>query len=157
MSEQRDTPATWSDDELEQRLRAVATEVDPVPELVLEQARAAYTLRDLDAELAELVLDSDVDTGAALVRGDDDLRMLAFRSDRLSVELEVSRTGGRWSLRGLTVGATGAVDIETTEGTVSAALDERGRFATDDLAPGSLRLHLTAEDGSRVTTSWVTR
>jgi hypothetical protein len=157
MSERRDTPATWSDDELEQHLRAIAAEVDPVPELLLEQARAAYTLRDLDAELAELVLDSDVDEGAALVRGGDDLRILSFRAEQLSVELEVSRTGGRWSLRGLAVGATGTVDVETSEGTVTAALDDRGRFTADDLAPGSLRLHLTAEGGARVTTSWVTR
>jgi hypothetical protein len=157
MSEHSDTPAALSDDELEQLLRAVAAEVDPVPELVLEQARAAYTLRNLDAELAELVLDSDLDEGAALVRGGDDLRMLAFRSEQLSVELEVARTGDRWSLRGLATGATGAVEIETDEGTASAPLDARGRFVADDLAPGSLRLHLTAADGSRVTTSWVTR
>jgi len=156
MSEPGDTPAALSDDELEQLLRAVADQADPVPELVLEQARAAYTLRTLDAELAELVLDSD-DEGAALVRGGDDLRMLAFRGDSLSVEVEVARTGDRWSLRGLATGATGAVEVETTEGTVSAVLDARGRFVADDLAPGSLRLHLTAADGTRVTTSWVTR
>ncbi|MFN8146209.1 MAG: hypothetical protein U0R76_01985 [Candidatus Nanopelagicales bacterium] len=37
------------DDELERRLRALATEADPPPELVVESAKAAFALRDLDA------------------------------------------------------------------------------------------------------------
>ena len=155
MSEQRDTPATWSDDELEQRLRAVADEVDPVPELVLEQARAAFVLRRLDEELAELVLDSNVDEGAYQVRGDDDLRMLAFRTDRMSIEVQVTRAAGRWSLRGLVTGASGSVRVESAEGESSAPIDERGRFLLDNVQRGLLRLHLTTPDGARVTTSWV--
>ena len=158
MTQRDDHTAALTDDELEQRLREVAARADAVPDLVLEQARAAFTLRRLDEELAELVLDSLVDDGRYAVRGagdDGEPRMLAFRSDRTSVEVEATPFGSRWSLRGLVAGASGAVEAETAEGTASTPLDGRGRFAIDDLPSGQVRLHLTAEDGSRVTTSWV--
>src|SRR5262249_46475986 len=61
--------ATHEDEALLERLRAICAEVDPVPDLVFQAARAAFTLRRLDAELAELVLDSaDEPAGAVAVR-----------------------------------------------------------------------------------------
>ena len=50
--------AIHDDEDLLERLRAICEEVDPTPDLVIEMARAAFSLRRLDAELAELVLDS---------------------------------------------------------------------------------------------------
>ena len=52
---------TSAEDAFEARLRRISGEAEPVPEHVLEAGRAAFALRDLDAELAELVADSAVD------------------------------------------------------------------------------------------------
>src|SRR5262249_7326628 len=85
--------ATHEDEALLERLRAICAEVDPVPDLVFQAARAAFTLRRLDAELAELVLDSaDAPAGAVAVRaaGPADIRMLSFTAGPLRVELQVT-------------------------------------------------------------------
>ena len=66
-------------DDTESRLRAVTGEADPVPSLVLDSARAAFTMRAVDAELAELVADSAYDDEGLLTRSVvSDVRMLSF-------------------------------------------------------------------------------
>ena len=146
------------DDELERRLRALATEADPPPELVVESAKAAFALRDLDAELAELVADSAVDDPAVLTRAVvSDVRMISFECGTVTVELDVETDplSRLVDLRGLVVGAAGAVTIVRSDTRSSVPLDADGRFDSGGLAPGPLRLELTASDGRRVTTSWV--
>jgi hypothetical protein len=146
------------DDELERRLRALATEADPPPELVVESAKAAFALRDLDAELAELVADSAVDDPAVLTRAVvSDVRMLSFECGDVVVELDVEADplSRRVRLSGLAVGAVGAVVLVRTDGRSSVDLADGGRFVADDVEPGPLRLELTTPDGRRVTTSWI--
>ena len=123
------------DDPLFQRLRTVADQADPVPESVLEAGRAAFLLRRLDAELAELVMDSAFDAGTVLV--------------------QVTTTEGTRSLLVVVEGASGEVTIETSAGTSTASIDSEGRFTATGIPAGTVRLHLTADDGSAVTTSWV--
>lgn len=145
-----------TDDELVDRLRRIAAQVDPPPELVLETARAALTLRRLDAELADLVHDSALAAGPVLVRGaDDSLRLLSFETSTVSVEVQVSETAGRRSLLGMVSGASGAVEVETAEGRRTVPLGPSGRFDVDDVPSGTVRLHLVADDGTPVSTSWV--
>ena len=101
-----------ADDELERRLRALATEADPPPALVVDAAKAAFALRDLDAELAVLVADSAVDDPAVLTRAVvSDVRMLSFECGDVAVELDVETDplSRRVRLSGLAVGAVGAV------------------------------------------------
>lgn len=144
------------DDPLFQRLRGVSEQADPVPEFVLEAARAAFLMRRIDAELAELVMDSAVDAGSVLVRGPGDhVRMLSFETQQVSVDIQVTTTDGLRALLVVVDGASGAVTIETTDGTKEAVIDEHGRFSVDGIPAGTVRLHLTAADGSAVTTSWV--
>jgi hypothetical protein len=146
------------DDALEARLRAVAEEADPVPDLVLESARAAFDLRDLDAELASLVADSAVDDPAVLTRAVvSDVRMLSFECGEVAVELDVETDAmsGRVHLSGLAVGATGSVVVVRSADRLSTTLGPDGRFTVADLDAGPLRLELTTPDGRRVTTSWV--
>jgi hypothetical protein len=143
-------------DEFEARLRVLAGEADPVPSLVLDAARAAFTLRTLDAELAELVHDSAVDADLVLVRGpDDDVRMLSFEHGSVAIDLQVSQTPAGPELLGLVTGAVGDVEVEQGGTRRSVPLDEAGRFVVRDLVAGPLRLHLRAEDGTAVATSWV--
>ena len=140
------------------RLQAVAEQADPVPEFVFEAARAAFLLRRLDAQLAELVLDSAVDSGAVLVRGsaiEDQTRLLSFETESVSVDIQVTTVDGSRSLLVLVRGASGEVGIETALGRSVAQIDEQGRFAVAGIPAGTVRLHLTADNGSPVTTSWV--
>ena len=146
------------DDELERRLRALATEADPPPELVVESAKAAFALRDLDAELAELVADSAVDDPAVLTRAVvSDVRMLSFECGVIVVELDVEADplSRRVRLSGLAVGAVGVVTLVRSDGRSTVDLADGGRFVADDVEPGPLRLELTTSDGRRVTTSWI--
>ena len=142
-------------DRLEERLRRVATEADPVPDAVLENARAAFTLRDLDAELAELVADSAVDDRVLTRDGADDVRMLSFAAPGVSVELDavpdVHGTGV--NVTGLATGAGDALTIVRQDRRTTVPLDPHGRF-TFQAEPGLLRLEVTAADGRRVVTPW---
>src|SRR4051794_11668058 len=84
------------DDVTEAELRAVFGHMDPVPPLLDEAARAAFSWRTVDEVLAELTRDSVEDeAGAALVRGAHGPRQLSFESPRLAIELEVVATGPR--------------------------------------------------------------
>ena len=143
-------------DRLEERLRRVATEADPVPDAVLENARAAFTMRDLDAELAGLVADSAVDDGVLARDGADDVRMLSFAAPGVSIELDAvpdAHEGGV-QVSGLVTGARESMTVVGQHSRSEVALGADGRFAfrTDR---GPLRLELTAVDGRRVVTAWI--
>jgi len=143
-------------DEFEARLRGLAAAADPVPSLVLESARAAFMLRTLDAELAELVHDSAIDADLVLVRGPgEDVRMLSFEHGSVAVDLQVSETASGPELLGLVTGAVGDVEVEQGAERTPVPLDDAGRFVVRGLAAGPVRLHLHAEDGTAVATSWV--
>ena len=143
-------------DRLEERLRRVATEADPVPDAVLENARAAFTLRDLDAELAELVGDSAADDGALTRAADDDVRMLSFAASGVSVELDAvpEPHDGGVNVTGLVSGARDRLSVVRQDSRTEVALGADGRFAFR-AGRGPLRLELTAADGRRVVTAWI--
>jgi hypothetical protein len=139
------------------RLRSVASVADPVPELVMESARAAFSLRRIDAEIAELLHDSAVDADLVLVRGPSDARMLSFAVGEVAVEMQLTETQpGFFSLLAFVTGASGEVKVEHSGGVLVAVLDDAGRLLVDDIPAGRLRLDLVADDGTAVTTSWIT-
>lgn len=141
------------DDELMERLRRIAAVVDPVPERVLDDGRAALLTRGLDAELAELLLDSAAES--AQVRGDgDEMRLLSFYVHDVSVEVQVEYEDGGVSVRGLVDGATGPLELEFGAGRRSLSVDEEGAFATR-LSRGAARFWLRTRGGRVVRTSWV--
>lgn len=159
MSQTPDITAESYIDPTLERLRAIAATADPVPSLVLESARAAFGLRTLDAEIAELLHDSAVDADLVLVRGPSDARMLSFAAGDVMVEMQLTETRpGLYSLLTFVSGvpAGSEVKVEHSAGIVAAELDDGGRLLLDDVPAGRLRLHLTAEDGTAVTTSWIT-
>jgi hypothetical protein len=140
------------DDELLEELRAAAEQADPVPDLVLRQARAALATRDLDAELAELGFDSDL-AEAGSVRGGD-VRLLSFDSARVSVELQAEYDEDRVTLRGLVTGATGDAVIEAAGERHVRPIAPDGWFTATGLPRGATRVRVTAADGTTVTTGW---
>jgi len=153
-----DQDPTSADDRLLERLRVIAATVDPPPMLVDESARQALSTRRIDAELAELLMDSMSAAAPAQSRADgDDVRMLAFASDRVSIELQVEpEAAGTVSLRGLVVGAGGVVTIETLTATSTVPIDGAGWFTAAGIARQSVRFHLVEPTGERLLTSWAT-
>jgi hypothetical protein len=138
------------DDQLLERLRAVAAEADPVPAHVDEAASAALSTRHLD-ELARLLADSD-EGAAVLTRGEPGaIRLLSFGTDQVAVELQVVIERDSATLRGLLTGAPGPVLVEVRGGgTVSAEVDEDGYFTVSGLPTALVRLR-----AGGTTTEWV--
>jgi len=142
------------DDLLSDRLRAIGATADPVPQLVLDSARAAFALRDLDASLAELVRDS-AESSLAAVRGDGEDRLLSFESGDVTVEMQVSETGVRRDVVAHVSGATLADATLDTLGASRALPTDDGVLVVRDLPAGPLRLRLTTTAGAAIATSWV--
>ncbi|HSV66973.1 MAG TPA: hypothetical protein VLJ59_13815 [Mycobacteriales bacterium] len=146
------------DETLLRRLRTVLDEVDPTPDLVMLSARSAFSLRRLDAELAELVRDSyDQPVGAVAVRaaGLADVRMLSFEVGPLSVELQVTERDGARQLVAHVTGVTLAKAIlESTDLPRELATDD-GVLVAEEVPTGRLRLRLSTVDGPTYVTSWV--
>jgi hypothetical protein len=145
-----------ADDELMDQLRRIANEVDAPPDLVTESARAAFSTRRLDDELAELLNDSQV-TASAAVRGvRPGPRLLSFEFGEVSLELQIEAVDGRLVLRGIAIGTAGDAEVETTTtAPIVAAIDDKGWFRVDGLPVQPLRVRVRAANGTAVTTGWL--
>ena len=138
------------------QLRATLDEVDPVPPLVLEAARAAFGLRRLDAELAELVRDSAEErAGLIAVRGDGNVRLISFETGLVTVELQVTERG---MVRDLVAEVSGtalaSAEVETP-GLRHPTVRDDSMISADAVPSGLLRLHLRTIEGHDLVTSWV--
>ena len=82
-----------ADDQLQELLGRALRTAEPLPDRVVVGARAAWTWRTIDEELAELVFDSAAElTG---VRSEDTARQLTFRSPGVEIEVMVVDDGTR--------------------------------------------------------------
>lgn len=149
-----------AEEALADRLRRLANEADPVPELVLAAARAALSLRRLDAELAEMVHDSDVDE-LSTVRGaaddaDGAVRLLSFEAPGMSISAQITTSEAGHSLLGQVAGtAATAVTVQTPSAQHATTLGEAGLFRLDRVPSGPLRL-VVATASHEVVGDWVT-
>jgi hypothetical protein len=145
------------DDELTSELRRLAARLDPVPPELLDAAAGAFAWRDIDAELAELVFDSLLDTDeASLVRGAPERRLVSFAGGGLTIDVEVTTAGPERMVMGQMVPPQrGVVDIRRRQETVSIEADELGRFRSGPLPPGPLSLRLRPAGGAPVVTDWL--
>jgi hypothetical protein len=144
-----------STDPMVATLRNVIDRADPVPQAVVEAARAAYTWRTIDAELAELTADSALATAG--VRSSSAPRLLTFEGDGVEVEVEVAQTGSTRRLSGQLVPVGPAqVTVRWPGGSRETAADELGRFAIDGVSAGSVSLAvLRAGADHQIVTSWI--
>jgi hypothetical protein len=148
------------DDELEAELRRLAADREPVPAELLQAAVAAFSWRDIDAELAELVYDSLLDTDeASLVRGSAAERLVSFAAGGLTIDVEVTSSGrGRTVLGQIAPPQRATVDIRHPRDTVTVEADELGRFRSGPLPPGPASLRLRPPPGAgwpHVVTDWI--
>jgi hypothetical protein len=150
------------DEPLVAELRALFAEVDPVPGVVTEAAKAALGWRRLDADLAELLSDSALqEESLALARGGGaPVRSVTFSTAELTIDLEIHTDGEHRTLLGqLAPPFTATIELQTAEGSVPAAeTDHLGRFRVTLPTGGSIRLRVLARDrpsASPVETSWI--
>ena len=143
-----------SDDELLELVGRALRAADPAPERVLEGARAAWTWRTIDEELAELVFDSAAElTG---VRSEDTARQLTFRAPGMEIEVMVIDEVTRRVVGQLVPNGRFTITLVTGDAALADTTDRLGRFAFDAVAPGPVRLVVTDPDGTVVvTTEWV--
>ena len=148
------------DDELERELRQAAARLDPVPPELVQAAAEAFSWRNIDAELAELVFDSLLNTDeAALVRSSPGRRLVSFETAELTIDVEVTATAsGREVMGQISPPQRATVEIRHRAGVVSADADERGCFRSAALQTGpmSLRLRPAAGDPQPpIVTDWL--
>lgn len=142
-----------NDDELLDLLGQALRVADPVPEHVLTAARAAWTWRTIDQELAELVFDSAGElTG---VRSEDTARQLTFRAPGVEIEVMVVDPATRRIVGQLVPPQEAAVHLTGADHEHVRQTDRLGQFSFDEVPPGPIRLSVRAAGDTVVTTEWV--
>jgi hypothetical protein len=146
-------PNLDDDDVLMRLLGETLDEAEPLSDdFVSTVSDAAFGLRRIDAELADLVFDSDL--AATGARGDDSARNVVFSKSGVEVDIEIAADGRM--VHGLVQPADTVCEIETPSGRQPVDVDADGRF---DLAVDArqFRLVMTSSDGTRVATPWIFR
>ena len=143
-----------SDDALQALLGRALQTAEPVPDRVLAGARAAWTWRTIDEELAELVFDSAAElTG---VRSEDTARQLTFRSPGIEIEVMVVDDVSRRVVGQLIPPGDFAVRLAVGDDLLEVSTDRLGRFTFETVAPGPVRISIVDPAGTPiVSTEWV--
>jgi hypothetical protein len=139
------------DDRLLELLAGVLDDADGPPDAIVDQAAALIVLRDLDAELLELLSDTRTMEGELVTRAEQlDWRLVVFRGSAFSVTLEISNDTGEAAVIGhIDPAGPHEVELLISGAERSAALQtEDGRFSV----PGPLvpfQVLITLPDGRR--------
>src|SRR5579875_2971865 len=164
MDNNRSLGRTVEDARLLRRVGELFDEIDPVPEHVLEAARAAFEWRDFDARLARLLDDEAggahlAGAGAAGVRATGEHRLLTFAGPGLTVAVEAVEIAGSRKLVGQLVPAgPDSVTLEAAGRSghpLQARVDHLGRFSLGGVPAGPVRLRCVLPDGTQVVTEWL--
>ncbi len=122
---------------------------DKPPDLAIEAAYAAYGWRTLEADLAQLIEDTQVEVVGFEQTGTYS-RLVSYQTDGGTIEVAIGD-------RGIEVSASPVPTKVVLLGPDSAevlTLDDAGRARADGLA-GSLRFEITWPDGAALT-PWLT-
>jgi hypothetical protein len=158
MTDPRQDPDVGADERrLLGELAQVVRERDPVPAELVEIARQSFTWRTVDAELAQLVADSEEPGGATLIRSTTaSVRLLAFATRDLRLDLEVLAEGPARRLVGeLDPGTAARIVVEHPSGTLTEDTDEFGRFLVTGVPGGLVRLRCRPASGRPLLTPWL--
>jgi hypothetical protein len=155
-----DDPVDEGDDALLAHLRDLAAAADPVPEEVTLAARSAIAWLNLDAEIAQLTIDSDTeDKELSGVRSVGTLasRQVSFESGEYVIDMEVNREDDLIKIIGQCSPAQVVqVTLHTLEASHELTTDDLGRFRAE--LPGSrLRVEVRWPGAERpIITEWLT-
>ena len=143
------------DEQILVRLAAALDAADPMPESVIEAAKASFTWRTIDAELASLVFDSAAEELAG-VRSAEATRQMTFRTPGVEIELLVVSETSRRLVGQLVPPQAAELTLHHEDETRTARSDSLGRFTFHDIPTGSVRLtcKLAGDDGAVVQTEW---
>lgn len=145
------------DEQLLAVLKEALAAVQAVPREIIEAGKAAFTWREIDAELAALTYDSaaaadPLDAGTRAEPAS--LRALTFTCADMTIELEVTSE----ALVGQITPAQGGESVVVRVGTVEAAsatADDVGFFALRPVPTQPFRLLIRTVTGAAVLTGWV--
>jgi hypothetical protein len=157
MEHNRSTGEAVNDARLLREIGEMFDHVDPVPDAVMQGARAVFAWRNFDALLAELI---DAQSPQSVtVRGHGDVRMLTFHAPGLTVAVESTEVGGTRRLVGqLAPPGPDEVSLEAVHrpgAPTASPVDHLGRFSVSAVPAGLIRLSCALPDGTRVVTEWV--
>lgn len=142
------------DEQLLSQLRDALDQADPVPTDVTEFAKAAFSWRDIEAELAEVSYDSSTEDVSTGVRSTATARMLSFEAGRWSIDLEYNEATNRL-IGQVEPGQRLTIELHFAGGAIGIYSDEHGRFDFDDVLPGPISLVIrTAGDLEVIKTEW---
>ncbi len=147
-------PLSAADVLILQRLAALHSSLDPVPDDLVERIQFEISLDALNAELAELQ-HRPMEELAARGAGSDEVTTLTFTSDRLTTMISVTGTGADtvridgW----LAPGGTARVELRQVSGQWETDADSDGRFVFEDVSLGLSRfvVHLGDEAAPVIT------
>ena len=146
-----DTSSEQLDDELLAELRATVDAVDPVPDRLIDGAKAAFAWRTIDEDLARLQFDSLAESDLAAVRSTRTIH-LAFATSEAGIDVEI----GADTLTGQVVPPAVSVGIMLRSGErVDVSCDEQGQFTIPRPSSGPVRL-VAVFDHGEVVTEWFT-
>ncbi len=144
------------DDRLLEKLAAALESADPVPEAALDAAKAVFTWRTIDAELASLVFDSET-ADLVGVRGVETTRQMTFRTPGVEIELVILSETSRRIVGQLVPPQIAEVTLHHETGPRSVRSDSLGRFTLHDVPSGQVRLAcrlVDDESGAVIQTEW---
>ena len=142
------------DEQLLAMLGRALDQADPVPEHLVDGAKSAFTWRTIDAELAEIVFDSTLQSAG--VRAEEMDRQVTFQAPGVEIEVMVVDASARRIVGQLIPPAERTVELVGSDRVDTASTDRLGRFAFDEVEPGPVRLVVRdADGGPMVQTEWV--
>lgn len=135
-------------------LRKGLEESDPVPSDVAAFAEAAFSWREIDAELAELDFDSADEDLPSGVRSSVTARMISFHVGQWTLDVEFDETSGRM-MGAISPEISYSIDIHSAGTFFTTQSDDAGRFQAEGLLRGPLSLVLRFPSGFVFKTQWV--
>lgn len=148
------------DEALITELRGALDTLDPVPDHVIDAAKASFAWRRVDEALADLVADSATQpAGPARSAGDStEPRLLTFRGRGLTVEVEVTPLGDSRRLLGQLVPPRRAeVEVRWQGGCATSEADTIGLFSVSPVPAGPVSIVCRPGAGqAQMVTSWIT-
>jgi hypothetical protein len=153
------------DDRLMAWLAEVFRMAEPTPVEVAELARESFLLRDLDAQLAGLVEDSDDPVTAMMpvrdLTGAPPRRLLGYHfldgrtGDQLVIAVEVESLGEVRRLSGqLTPAEPAHIEVRQPAQVLRVVADPLGRFVVADVRPGPVSMTCRRAGAPAVATQW---